>query len=521
MPQKIDGYSLSRTSLWLGMAFTLLILHQAVFITWTSDDAYISFRYAEHLSSGQGLTFNSGEKVEGYSNFLWVCLLAGFKIIGLSPLLMSKLLSFLFSVFLLVIVFRTVRLFKGSPPAAATAAAVLACSTSLAYYGMSGLETVFYTLLLTLSLYLSQKCLMNFSLKTYVFLFTALIMAAFTRPEGILFPAVAVVYFFARRILEKEGSSFSIIIGVPLAGFLLYGGFLALRLLYFGKLFPNTFYAKPAGTFVSYAGNAFLDNVISGLLSGSFFLFAFFFLVLKKKAVVPCIFPLLLCAGQVLFLSYAGDWMAFGRFLLPILPITLIMTFILASGSVKGPFDHKGRSSRLIAYLVVFFLFAGINIFQTAGAVRSRDVYPYLVMKSTRLRDLGMYLRNHYPKNTLLALRRQGAVPYYSQMQTADILGLTDAGAAQIIYREKDIIQRNKALADYILGRKPGLILLFSSSRLHTGQVLDKKRPSDRLYHIEFIIYQKALLEGYQNVQSIPLGKTEKAHFLRRKRRLP
>ena len=41
-----------------------------------SDDAYISYRYARNLAAGDGLTFNPGERVEGYSNLLYVLLLA-------------------------------------------------------------------------------------------------------------------------------------------------------------------------------------------------------------------------------------------------------------------------------------------------------------------------------------------------------------------------------------------------------------------------------------------------------------
>ena len=41
------------------------------------DDSYISFRYAENLSRGHGITFNPGEPpVEGYSNFLWILVCA-------------------------------------------------------------------------------------------------------------------------------------------------------------------------------------------------------------------------------------------------------------------------------------------------------------------------------------------------------------------------------------------------------------------------------------------------------------
>ena len=40
------------------------------------DDAYVSFRYARNLVRGDGLVYNVGEPVEGYTNFLWTALAA-------------------------------------------------------------------------------------------------------------------------------------------------------------------------------------------------------------------------------------------------------------------------------------------------------------------------------------------------------------------------------------------------------------------------------------------------------------
>ena len=44
-----------------------------------SDDSFISLRYAARLLAGEGLTWTDGERVEGYSNLLWVLLTAGEK----------------------------------------------------------------------------------------------------------------------------------------------------------------------------------------------------------------------------------------------------------------------------------------------------------------------------------------------------------------------------------------------------------------------------------------------------------
>jgi hypothetical protein len=39
------------------------------------DDSYISFQYAKNWAAGNGPVFNPGERVEGYTNFLWMALM--------------------------------------------------------------------------------------------------------------------------------------------------------------------------------------------------------------------------------------------------------------------------------------------------------------------------------------------------------------------------------------------------------------------------------------------------------------
>ena len=63
-------------SLSLIIIIFFLGLYGAIAKSWTGDDAFISFRYAQNLVEGKGLVYNAGEKVEGYSNFLWTMLVA-------------------------------------------------------------------------------------------------------------------------------------------------------------------------------------------------------------------------------------------------------------------------------------------------------------------------------------------------------------------------------------------------------------------------------------------------------------
>src|SRR5580700_7167110 len=60
---------------------------------WLQDDAYITFVYARNLVAGWGPVWNPGYAVEGYTNFLWMVLLAGAHYVGLAPPVASEILS--------------------------------------------------------------------------------------------------------------------------------------------------------------------------------------------------------------------------------------------------------------------------------------------------------------------------------------------------------------------------------------------------------------------------------------------
>ena len=56
-------------------ACTALAAGLLAFFHYIPDDAYIGFRYARNVARGDGFVFNAGERVEGYTNFLWLTLL--------------------------------------------------------------------------------------------------------------------------------------------------------------------------------------------------------------------------------------------------------------------------------------------------------------------------------------------------------------------------------------------------------------------------------------------------------------
>jgi len=77
------------------------------FSGWMDDDAFISFRYARNLVRGWGLVFNPGERVEGYTNFLWTVLLAALHRAGAGIPAAAQMVGALFS-FLTIVLMLTV-----------------------------------------------------------------------------------------------------------------------------------------------------------------------------------------------------------------------------------------------------------------------------------------------------------------------------------------------------------------------------------------------------------------------------
>ena len=61
-------------------AGTLVALGLAWSNRFLQDDAYIVFHYARNLAEGRGLTW-FGERIEGYTDFLWVLWIR----LGISP----------------------------------------------------------------------------------------------------------------------------------------------------------------------------------------------------------------------------------------------------------------------------------------------------------------------------------------------------------------------------------------------------------------------------------------------------
>jgi len=260
----------------LGLAAIVLIGHSLAY-NFVTDDAYISFVFSRNLAEHGELTFNLGQRVEGYTNFLWTFTLGIAMLAGIAPEWSSRVLGTACALATLYVVFRVMERALGRrTPWAAVPPLLLACSSGFACWTSGGLETQLYTLLVTAALdALVSAVTAPRALRR---LGVVLALAAMTRPEGPMVAAVlgaawlvvrGVAWRAPRRAAVTAALTASpVASNVPpsvpprarrfahelaaVAWFLaLWAPWFAWRWWYYGWPFPNTYYVKATGPWAS------------------------------------------------------------------------------------------------------------------------------------------------------------------------------------------------------------------------------------------------------------------------------
>ena len=251
--------TLDRMPRWLPflVGLVLLVVHNLRFWPWTLDDAFITFRYAENLVAGHGPVYNPGERVEGYTNFLWMLLLAGLHGLGADTVLAARLLGGLLALAGTALLCVGDRIAPVLPRRVALAAALLATSSPLVTrWSMSGMEVSLLLLLLLSAALVHLRDRAAPTSGQAVLLGGLCALASMTRPDaGLLFAALSAdrlwqVWRHGARARLPHALLFGLTFG------LLYGGYFAWRWSYYGWFLPNTFYVKVGSS---------VDQAIRGL----------------------------------------------------------------------------------------------------------------------------------------------------------------------------------------------------------------------------------------------------------------
>jgi arabinofuranosyltransferase len=442
-------------------------VHAWLYSDFFIDDAFITLRHVQQWAAGNGVVYNIGDPVEGYSSFSWLVLLRAAGALGLDLIVAARVLGVGLTVSTLVLVHR----FALGMPLPLVSPALLAISAPVAAWAVGGLETPLFMLLVFTGSWLFHR-----EERQGVGWHSSVVwgLTALTRPEGVLFAGVALLVR-ARRLRRCRRwpaphdyvriAAFAAIV-VP---------FVIWRLLYYGHPLPNTAYAKSPGLSLRpLLEGAHYLHVSATLLGGLPFLVLLVLLAWRGRERHPHIpyFTLNVAAYCSFVFLAGGDWMPAQRFLAHVLP--LVAVIIHAGIAELLRWLSSAVSPKLVWLPVVAY--TGLL---AAGAVEVRLLEPGVPEDHRLSRPYPWiaYVQQRIAEGDTIAVLDAGRVGYELPLgvRIVDMVGLTDAHIAHLDPQlPSGLLGRGDAWGrwdiDYVLGLNPTFVQMHVHGRDETGE---------------------------------------------------
>ncbi len=438
----------------VGLAVAALFAWNVARTWFQSDDAFISFRYARHLAEGLGPVWNAGERVEGYTNFSWVLLMAGGMRLGLEPEWFSNVLGVACGGLLLVALLRFAARGRSlASPFPWLLLLLLAANRSFAAWCTGGLETMLFTLLVFLGF---ARVLAPWERGRRDALGCALCFAgaALTRPEGLLFGALAFALVLYAVLRGRRAWGLALTWLVPFA--LVVGAHFAWRRSYYGEWLPNTFYAKVGGVWLE-QGRRYYAYFHDGYRIGWFLpLVALALFGARRREAAALAFVLAVYGAYVL--AVGGDLFELRFFVhaFPLLYWLLVEGLATLAAFGRGAAAPLAAAAGALALLATTWLgFERVPANQY-GLQSVEGITQYTLQRIDQGRTLRAHIEaGHLPRELVLCVGGAGAVPYYTGWTTVDRRGLNDYRIARMPVRARGIIgHEHDASHEYLLERK-------------------------------------------------------------------
>lgn len=494
------------------------------------DDAYISYRYAQHLAEGRGLIFNPGEKpVEGYTNFLWTLLLSLAPRLRLSFETWSRFLGMVCTFFAAGFAARILALLLQDHSEAdrpldirwsGVAVLLILTNASVILWSGAGMETTLFAMLLTGGVlfflqFIRQPTCFHLSGAMLYF-----VLLSLCRPEGLALSGLFGLWVLLYP-LGTGGCRWMRVAPLAVQG-MVAGAHFSWRLFRYGSLLPNTYYAK-----VGYSRDQLwrgLDYLADYFGSfGSWLWLVFLFLAWRMLRSSPGRGFLFAAIGLWLAIvaMVGGDALPMYRFVVPVIPLLSVLLALGMGGFIAGlqQWRDRGMGNRspfgLPESWILLLVMIAISVLP---AYRGRQA-EYVEADRERMEDrveIGKWLRERYADKTI-ALNAAGAIPFYSGMRTIDMLGLNNYHIARrpVESLGQGVAGHEKHDVEYVLSRRPELIFIGRNELTLDPYGVFLWLEGDRK-----LVNHPRLRENYQ-VVCVPIGTEYFTFYLRKDIPLP
>jgi len=422
----------------LAVSLALALLLMWPLRGYLTDDTFIHLRYAQHLSRGEGLVFNPGERIYGCTSPLWVALLADGMAIGLDGVLVGKVLGGIATLLSIALFLQLMRRTVATPELRAMATVAWAGHAWMLRWSVSGMETPL-AVALVLAGFVAFTEGQQWGARP-VRTGALWAMAALTRPEAVFLLGLWGIFLMADT--ENRAGLRRLVFGA-LPPILIYGSWLLFARVYFGTFWPQTLSAKAAGSaqagfpldnlirqgkIILSTDGALLVVLVLGLIFGGRRLWP---KQVMAQRLVPWVWivtiPILYVARGIPVIS---------RYLLPLSPVMAWLAWRTAElwwcGEPPDP-ARRGRALALGALLAV------VVLAQSAAVYRSRvipHVRTFTAGLESTLIHWGRWFHRVAPPGATIATPDIGAIAYYSDLPVVDLGGLVTPPMVPILERE-------------------------------------------------------------------------------------
>ena len=479
----------TRNALIVLLAATAICMASSLFMMpYIPDDSYISFRYAENLTHGDGLTFNPGEPpVEAYSNLLWILFCALLFKLGFDLPSFMPFAGMVLAVANVALLWWILKRHEIPPLQMFFPLVMLGTSGPFIMYAISGLEAPLFALLLLAAMLLVDMVFETGKLTFYVALAVTCVLLSLARPEGVaVFPVIAASIFLltlrssdTSRFDKSKYKNLIISSAVFLLLIVVYNWW---RISYFGEVLPTPFLSKGGGgksIFAAWQMNTEIYFKVQGYYFpplgwyfGALTLIGILGVVgLRSRRLRRRTEQIALIVSLFLIAVYFNfkDWMPGMRY-----HAVVVGTLLIPATHVLGPvFANGGRWSR--GKKIRFWLSGIAVVCMSYSVLAELRIITSRTEESNQecLVKMSEWLREVMPPGVTLAMSDVGAVPYYTGFRTVDIHpeSLTD------LY-----IAKNGWSIDYFYKVRPEIVVIPSRSLFltkfypeHYGMVEDAR----------------------------------------------
>jgi arabinofuranosyltransferase len=484
MPSGAEGRA-SRLALAIALVLVTLVfamaIRQASVVIdgsryyYLDDDQMISMRYARNLAEGQGLVWNAGEHVEGYTNFGWVLVMAVVHAVGTPDRLASlgvKAVNWALACLVVILTDRLFRRLVPDPPWLLRASLLIttALSVDLLFWAVNGFETTLLTALFVWALVRTVEEAGTGTFTAGTCLIAGLLPVV--RSDSPDLTAIVLIVGFLLGLRRRRW--LLALAAAPMAAHL---GF---RLAYYGDWLPNTYYLKVAGrSGLAWLGLGYAKGFVAEYPAALVLAAAAVF-TSRDRRVRLLLLPMGLAGLRLVLVG--PDMFDHHRFLAPILPIVLVGAAV-GIAAITAP-GSSGARTLPVLLVVSTLLVSGVNGSKSILDLESVNGRP-------RLNAITGYMIDRYTgPNARLAVFAAGTVSYFGRRYSIDMLGKTNREIARMPPRPGAPIGHNHFDFDRSLASRPDLVVSFSPAVL-------AERASDiyrYIYSYNLLDYRVALL---------------------------